>query len=144
LEEVLNEAWGKEPAGLKYRYPQQHWLHLRAVENLVPFESLTEADILLWLRSKLESNPGGPFSMLSWFPVTVGSFHEYDWRVDSFPIFLRAGSRRFFDQFKVVLGVDSKEDFHERWKRALSESRELKGSQEFWERVFNVQGLALT
>lgn len=144
LENKLNEAWGMEPEGVKYLYPQQHWLHLRALDNLVPFESLREADILLWLRSKFESNPGAPFSMLSWFPVTVGSFQEYEWRVDSFPIFQRAGSRRFFDQFKLVFGVDSKDDFHQRWKRALSESRELSGDQEFWERVFNVQGLAST
>jgi hypothetical protein len=141
---VLNKAWAKEPEGLKYLSPEQHWLHRRALENLMPFELLREADLVLWLRSQLENQTGTPFGMLSWFPVTIGSFREYDWRVDSFPIFQRASSRRFFDQFKVVLGVDSKEDFDHRWNRALSESRELSASQEFWERVFNIQGLGST
>lgn len=146
LEEVLNEAWSKQENGTKYRYPQQHWLHQRARENLISFELLKETDVILWLRSTLELQPEASVSFLSWFPVTIGSFQNYHSRVDSFPMFQRAASGSFFDRFKVVLGVTSKDEFRQRWNRASSHDSDLKGdrSGEYWGRVFNIEGLAST
>lgn len=143
LENLLNEVWSKQESGTKYKYPQQVWLHRRASENLVPYELLKEADVILWLRYMLERDPDAMFSLLNWVPVTVGSLEDYHWRVDHFPTFQRAASRRFFDQFKVVLGVDSKDELLERWARAFPKSSE-RGQDGYWERVFNVRGLAST
>jgi hypothetical protein len=128
-----------------YKYPQQHWLHRRA-ESSTPFELLKETDVILWLRTTLEADPQNIFGFLSWFPVTLGSFQEYNSRVDSFPLFQRAASRRFFDQFKVVLGVDSKDEFRQRWNRAISHDSEIGGGSlgKYWERVFNIERLAST
>jgi len=83
------------------------------------------------------------FSFLSWIPVTVGSLEDNHWRVDHFPAFQRAASRRFFDRFKVVLGVESKEELLQRWARAFPKSSE-RGQDGYWERVFNIRGLAST
>jgi len=146
LENLLNQVWSKQENGTKYKYPQQHWLHRRANENLMPFELLKETDVILWLRTTLEGDPQNMFGFLSWFPVTLGSFQEYHSRVDSFPFFQRAASRRFFEQFKVVLGVDSKEEFRQRWNRAISQDSEISGGSlgGYWERVFNIERLAST
>lgn len=146
LEDLLNERWAKQENGTKYRYPQQHWLHERANEKWVSFDSLKEADLILWLRLKLEGDPQGILNFLSWFPVTVGSFQDHHWQVDNLPIFQRATSRRFFDQFKVVLGVDSKDEFLQRWNRAFSQDPESGGARlgQYWERIFNIEGLAST
>ena len=146
LENLLNQMWSKQGNGTKYQYPEQQWLHQRANENLIPFELLKEADVILWLRLELETDPNNKFSFLSWFPATIGSFQNYHWRVDSFPLFQRAASRRFFDQFKVVLGVDSKDDFLQRWNRGLSQDSELSGGSlgSYWERIFNIEKLAST
>lgn len=146
LENLLNQSWSKQENGTTYRYPQQHWLHQRASENLMSFEVLKEADLVLWLRSALEADSKSTFRFLSWWPVTIGSFQGYHWDVDSLPIFQRAASRRFFDQFKIILGVDSKDEVLQRWNRARSRESELGGdrSAEYWERVFNVKELAST
>ena len=143
VENLLNETWSRRENGTKDKYPQQVWLHRRASEKLVPYELLNEADVILWLRYMLERDPDAMFSFLSWVPVTVGSLEDYHWRVDNFPTFQRAASRRFFDRFKVVLGVDSKDEFLQRWERAFPKSSE-RGQDGYWERVFNVRGLAST
>lgn len=143
VEELLNEMWSRRENGPNYKYPQQVWLHRRASEKLLPYELLKEADIIMWLRYMLERDPDGMFSFLSWVPVTVGSLEDYHWRVDNFPTFQRAASRRFFDRFKVVLGVESKDEFLQRWTRAFPKSSE-RGHDGYWERVFNVRGLAST
>lgn len=144
LENLLNEMWSKQENGTKYKYPQQVWLHRRASEKLVSFELLKEADMILWLRYMLERNPDEIISFLSWFPVTIGSLQDYHWRLDNFPIFQRASSRRFFDQFKVVLGVDSKDEFLQQWNRAFPKTPERSGDGlgGYGERVFNVERLA--
>lgn len=145
LEEALNRMW-KQEAGGRYQHPQLVWLHKRASDKLVPFELLKEADVILWLRYTLESVPDSTFSILSWFPATVGSLNSYNWRVQKFPIFQRAASRRYFDQFKVVLGVDSKDEFVQRWNSAFPKisARSGDGKGEYWERIFNVEELAST
>lgn len=146
LEELLNEVWSEQGNGTKYKYPQQIWLHRRASEKLVSFDLLKEADIILWLRYYLERDPNYVFSILSWNPLTVGSLEDYNWRVRDFPIFQRATSRRFFDRFKVVLGVDSRGEFLQRWQQAFPKNseRSLVGFDGYWERVFNVEKLAST
>jgi len=143
VENLLNDTWSKQENGTKYKYPQLVWLHRRASEKLVPYELLNEADVILWLRYMLERDPDAMFSFLSWSPVTVGSLDDYHWRVDNFPTFQRAASRRFFDRFKVVLGVESKDELLQRWARAFPKSSE-RGQDGYWERVFNVKGLAST
>lgn len=143
LENLLNGIWSKQDNVRGYMYPNQVWLHKRASPNLVSFDLLKEADLVLWLRYKLDSNPGVMISLLSWFPLTVGSLSDYDWRVMKFPLFQRATSRRFFDQFKVVLGVDSKDELLQRWDRVVPKDSEFSGDK-YWERVFNIEELATT
>ena len=78
-----------------------------------------EADLILWLRYKLERPLDATYSLLSLTPVTIGSLQEYDWHKNTLPIFQGAASHRFFDRFKVVLGVDSKDEFMQLWERAF-------------------------
>jgi hypothetical protein len=143
LESLLNGIWSKQNNVSGYRYPNLTWLYRRASDNLVSFDLLKEADLVLWLRYKLDSNPDVMISLLSWFPLTVGSLSDYDWRVQNLPIFQRAASRRFFDQFKIVLGVDSKDDLLQRWDRVVPKSSEFSGDK-YWERIFNIEELATT
>lgn len=144
LENLLKETWSKQENGTIYQYPQQAWLHRRAKEKLISFETLKEADIIMWFRYSLERDSDEISSFSSWFPVTVGSLKDYHWRVRNFPIFQRAASRRFFDQFKVVLGVDSKEDFLQRWNCFFLKKleRNWDGLDNYWERAFNIQNIA--
>lgn len=146
LEHLLNETWSKQENRTKYKYPQQVWLHRRSSEQQVSFESLKEADVILWLRYYLESNPDEMFIFWSWNPITVGKLEDYHWRVKEFPLFRRATSRRFFDQFKVVLGVNSKEELMERWQLITSKKSErgYNSMERYWEQVFNIGGLAST
>lgn len=143
VENLLNEIWSKQENGTKYKYPQQVWLQKRASEQLISYELLNEADVILWLRYMLERGHDPMFRFLSWVPLTVGSVQDYHWRVDKFPTLQRAASREFFDRFKVILGVDSKDEFLQRWDRAFPKNSE-RGQDEYWERVFNVRGLAST
>jgi hypothetical protein len=143
LEELLNRIWSKQDNVRGYAYPHTLWIHRRANQNSVPIELLIEADVILWLRYKLESVPDAGFRMLSWFPVTVGSLGDYDWRVSIFPIFQRAASRRFFEQFKAVLGVDSKDELLHRWDSVVPKDSEF-GGDGFWKRAFNIEELATT
>lgn len=146
LKGALNETWSKQKGGTRYRYPQQQWLYSRTNENSIPFELLKEADVILWLRSTLEIDSDDRFSVLTWCPVTIGSFQDYHSRVDGFPIFQRAASRTFFDKFKVVLGVDSKEELVRRWASASKHDSDISrgNSGQYWGRVFNLEKLAST
>jgi hypothetical protein len=143
LEELLNKIWSKQNNVRGYMYPHMVWLHKRATQKMVPFELLMEADIILWLRYTLESIPDVGYRILSWYPVTVGSLGDYDWRMTILPIFQRATSRRFFEQFKAVLGVDSKDELLQQWSSVVSKDSELSGDS-FWGRLFNIEGLATT
>jgi hypothetical protein len=143
LEELLNGIWSKQDNVRGYAYPHMVWLHKRANQNLIPFELLIEADLILWLRYKLESTPDVGFRMLRWFPVTVGSLGDYDWSVSIFPIFQHATSRRFFEQFKAVLGVDSKDELLQMWDRVFTTDSEFRDSG-YWKRAFNIEELATT
>ncbi len=143
LEGLLNGLWSKRDNVRGYMYAQQVWVYKRASQTLVPFELLKEADLILWLRYMFEGHLDATFSFLSWIPVTVGSLQDYDWRVDKFPAFQRAASRRFFDRFKAVLGVESKDEFLQRWEHAFPKNSE-RGQDGYWQRVFNVTGLAST
>ncbi len=143
LENLLNEQWSKHENGKKYMHPQLVWLYQRTAEQTVTFELLKEADVILLLRSYLERASDTRYRFLSWIPITIGSEREYDWYLQTFPIFQRAASRRFFDQFKVILGVDSKEEFLQRWERAFPKDSERKW-EGVGERVFNIEGLAST
>lgn len=143
LEELLNGIWSKQDNVRGYAYPHTLWLHRRANQNSVPVELLIEADVILWLRYKLESTPDVGFRMLSWFPVTVGSLGDYDWRVSIFPIFQHATSRRFFEQFKAVLGVDSKDELLQMWDHVFTTDSEFRDGG-YWKRAFNIEELATT
>jgi hypothetical protein len=143
LGNLLNGLWSERENIRGYQYPHQAWIYKRVSETLVPFELLQETDLILWLRYKLERPLDATFSFLNWAPVTVGSLQDYDWRVDAFPTFQRAASRRYFDRFKTVLGVDSKDEFLQRWERAFPKSLNS-WQDEDRERVFNVVRLAST
>jgi hypothetical protein len=143
LGNLLNGLWSKQENIRGYRYPHQTWIYKRVSQTLVPFELLKEADIILWLRYKFEQPLDTTYRFLSWTPVTVGSLQDYEWQVDAFPIFQRAASRRFFDRFKTVLGVESKDEVLQRWGRAFPKKSEQL-YDDYWERIFNVVRLAST
>lgn len=143
LGKLLNGSWSKQENIRGYQYPHQTWIYKRVSETLVPFELLQEADLILWLCYKLERPLDATYSFLSWTPVTIGSLQEYDWHTNTLPIFHRAASRRFFDRFKAVLGVDSKDEFMQRWERAFPKNSE-QWYDNYRERIFNLERLAST
>jgi hypothetical protein len=110
LESVLRSTWDQQ-----YRYDNPLWelTRRRATNNTVPLEALREADLLLFVRVRLDEEAKG-IMHLSWHAMTL----TFDPRWDSglkCPTFERAASRRYFSRFKTVLGVDSKEMLLQRW-----------------------------
>lgn len=145
LHYLLNQKWQQE-TGQQWKYPQQVWLQERVEPKLLSFDSVKETDIILWLRYNLERDPNNYLSMHSWYPMTTGSIEDMHWRPHNLPLFQRASSKRYFDQFKVILGVDSKEDFLQRLERAFSKRSDYSGDgmSDYWNRVFNIKDLAST
>lgn len=62
-----------------------------------------------------------PFDLLSWYPATLGAL-DRPWNLGiQLPTFARAKSRRYFERFKVILGVESKSQLMEQWQRIFPE-----------------------
>lgn len=71
----------------------------------ISFSYLIEADVVLWFRAA--ANEG--MTRDSWYPRTL----VYGERAGYLPSFARSQSRRFFESFGRLLGVDSPEKFRE-------------------------------
>jgi hypothetical protein len=90
----------------------------RASRSTVGFYDLVETDFILFLRCLL--NPvGGDFRGDYWQARTAG-YAEYR---GMFPLFAKASAKRVFDQLKVVLAVDNKEDLEKKLLKAKGENR---------------------
>ncbi len=86
-------------------------LRERASHTELTFEHLMEADFVLFLRSILHREEFDWF----WFPKTLtgARYHAL------FPLFAKAESRRGFDNLRVLLGVESKQDLEEKFEAAI-------------------------
>ena len=108
-------------------------LQQRATHPDVPFAALQEPDLLLFLRYALETHLQITPGMLSWTPYTWPYLnHELESRFGyggnsllSLGFARRARSRRYFESFRVVLGIDSKEELLRQWQPLLSNGRGL-------------------
>ena len=80
---------------------QADLLNERTSSTGLDFDKLMEAELILYLRSVIVGID--PF----WYPET----HVYmGFRSPRFELFARLQSRKFFDKFKIVLGISNKED----------------------------------
>lgn len=107
-------------------------LQQRATHPDVAFEALQEPDLLLFLRYALETQCQMTVGMLSWTPYTWPYLnHEletnfaYEYKLLGLDFARRARSRRYFDSFRVILGVDSKEELLRKWQPMLANGRGL-------------------
>ena len=73
----------------------------------IDFLYLMQADFILLMRNELVSID---LNNWWWYPVTL-LYTESSYR-GSFPIFIRAESREYFDRVKNLLGIDSKDDIN--------------------------------
>ncbi len=78
----------------------------RAKRPDLPFPDIMQADFVLYLRSELQPVTEGLFRE-SWWPHTLV---YATFRYPTFEIFARAQSQSYFNQTKIAVGVNSKED----------------------------------
>lgn len=71
----------------------------------VEFHQLMQADFVLYIRGQLQDRRG---YHARWWPHTLIYAGRY---YNSFEIFSRAGSRRYFDKIKVLPGIDEPANF---------------------------------
>lgn len=90
----------------------------RASNSAVGFQDLVETDFVLFLRCLL--NPvGGDFRSDFWQARTAG-YAEYR---GMFPLFGKASSKRVFEQLKIILAVDNREDLENKLAKAQEQNR---------------------
>ncbi len=70
-----------------------------------PFNFLIQADLILFLRAEFSGN--------FWSPKTI----IYTEGRRSLDLFLRSEESLYFNQFKIALGLNSKEELLEKWKK---------------------------
>ena len=127
------EEYRKRRLQLRWYSVTGHLLKERSSQTSVRFDDLVETDFILFLRGVLDSQEptwGSDY----WQPRTA-SYSEYR---GIFPLFAKATARRVFDQLRVVLGVQSKEDLEDKLKRA-KEQDQIPGRRPF--SYFNFEGL---
>jgi hypothetical protein len=98
-------------------------LQQRATHPDVTFASLQEPDLLLFLRYAIETQLQLRAGMLSWTPYTwpylnheLESNFGFEFLLSGLDFARRARSRRYFESFKTILGVESKEDLLQKWQ----------------------------
>jgi hypothetical protein len=96
-----------------------HILQSRVPAGPITFSMIVEADFILWLRSVLQNLEE------SWWPKTL----VYAENTQTFPQFLRAASKSYFDKLKLVLGVTSVDDLRARLPKEESRYPQSDG---FW------------
>lgn len=112
-------------------------LRKRAYHEEVNFESLMQADFILYLRSAL--NPSDKHSDF-WEPRTTGDAETHG----AFEIFAKAESKRFFKNLMILLNVESKQDLEAKFEAAVKEgniSRHGTFSRFYIERLINLERL---
>jgi len=99
----------KRRLNLNQHHPTAMLIHQRADYENIIFADLAEADYILFIRSLLSPMTDD----WTWYPYTFIFVH----RSGALPLFLKATSKSFFQKLKVLLGVDSKTQFIERFNK---------------------------
>ena len=81
----------------------------RAAGKVVSFDELTEVDFALFLRSELVQAVRG-----SWFPNTLVYVNEFK----TLRMFRMAESKVYFDELKILIGVNSKAELMESYEKS--------------------------
>lgn len=115
-----------------------HVLQQRAKHPQITFEQLVQADFLLGLRSLLH-----PHAMSGWYPRLL----VYAENHDTFEVFVRGQARRYFDQLKLLLDVQDKEDLVRRIEQLTAANRfpeveRFWGGADRYKRLINLDDLA--
>jgi hypothetical protein len=116
--ELLIDGWH---LGLHQLYGDQNWgsaeakvFQARSTDNrahpLVSFEALQEVDFILSWRQALDANHDRYDKR--WWPCMVHNYFQH--RDTPLEICVRARSKSYFQMFRLLLGVGSKEEMQER------------------------------
>lgn len=73
--------------------------------SLIKLDDLMQADFVLYLRDCIDSIPKG--NMIIWYPYTL--LYKGEWS-PPFEIFLRAESKKYFDEIKCILNISTPKD----------------------------------
>ena len=87
---------------------EANFLNKRASRNDIRFEDLMQADFLLYIIHQIDNRENQDGFWYHWYPVTL-VFAQY--RENSFELFTRSQSKKFFIKFKLCLRNISKEEF---------------------------------
>lgn len=82
----------------------------RASNSDLNFDRLMEADLVLFLRSLIEQTPDD----WVWVPKTLGHAEYHG----TFELFARAASRRYFENLKILLNINGKQQLADKIKEA--------------------------
>lgn len=93
--------------GTRWAEPAAHLLRQRLDGTGLSFESIMEADLLLWYRSVTDAERTG-----YWYPRTLA----YAESVSGFPVFTRARSAAEFARLAPALGVQDRSEFIYRFR----------------------------
>ena len=131
------ERMRKERLRLNFYYVTADILRRRAYHEEVNFDSLMQADFILYLRSVL--NPADKHSDF-WEPRTAGYAEHHG----ALEIFAKAESKRFFKNLMILLNVESKQDLEAKFEAAVKEgniSRHGTFRRVYVERLINLEKL---
>jgi hypothetical protein len=127
----------KQRLNLRFYYVSADLLRKRAYHTELNFDALMQADFILYLRSAL--NPSDKYRDF-WNARTAGHAEFYG----VFEIFAKAASRRYFQNIKVLLNVQSKEDLEAKYKVAVDSER-INRREHMWhvhtEQLINLENL---
>lgn len=93
----------------------------RAKRGDVTFHDISQADLLLFLRDEL--HPDDPLNQFhGWYPSTLMfSVNRYT----PFELFARSQSKKYFQQVKTALGIETKEQLEKLLEDFKTGSRQL-------------------
>ena len=128
----LESTFGQK-SNVRQEFMLGYILQRRATHPQVSFEALQEPDLLLFLRYALETQLEFTPGMLSWTPYTWPYLsHDLETSFGYEGNYLlgldftrRARSRRYFESFRAVLGVDSKQELLQKWQLLIANGNGL-------------------
>ena len=90
-------------------------LKQRSVPQLVTFQELMQADILLYIRDIMDCMNIG--NKLRWHPITLKYSEK---QVKPFELFIRAKSMKYFEKIKGIMNIENKEELENIWNSGQS------------------------
>ena len=112
------EDYRKRRLQLRWHSVTGQILKERASHAAVRFDDLVETDFILFLRCALNLT-GQNYGSDYWQPRTAG-YAEYR---GVFPIFAKASARRVFEELRIILAVQTKQELEEKLESAREEER---------------------